>query len=304
MKIYCPQLNRQVVGGGWTFLRNLQKALPGIEFTEDPKDVDLTLVSGATMVKEVSELPKPILLRVDGIPHDERNRGAGMNKLRHVADIANWIVYQSKFAKDRLEIHLGKRENSSIIYNGVDQDLFKSAEKIPQSFAYVSYRKDPAKRYEEAREIFTLYADKYPEANLSLIGRFSTDNINYGFGFYNGERVNYYGIVDHNQLASLLSKIEILLFPSYMDWCPNTVLEALASGCGVIYNSYGGVSEIVFQGANGFPIEDIYVKDGIYRLEEFREKLNPVVNKNWIDKNFSLKKMSRDYLNLITQISK
>ena len=303
MKVYVPQLNRNQIGGGWSFINNLRKALPGVDFTED-LNADMSFVPGATMVDKPELLPRPIVLRLDGIPHDERNRGSGMNKLKKLAEMADYLVYQSEFAKRRLKMYLGDKENSTIITNGVDTELFRPKKKVERTFVYVSYRKDPAKRFEEARELFTLYAYDYPDAKLALVGRFATDQMKYGYGFYNNEKVQYVGVLQHKELAELLGQTEMLLFPSYMDWCPNTVLEAMSCGCGIIYNSYGGVEELVY--GDGLCTNTIYAAEsrGIDLMEYYRSKLRPEDIADGILVNNGLTTMGKDYLNIFIKAIK
>src|SRR5262249_37737789 len=48
-----------------------------------------------------------------------------------------------------------------------------------------------------------------------------------------------------------ISAGDVLCLPSYMEGCPNVVLEALASGRGVVATRVGGIPEIVTDGKTG-----------------------------------------------------
>ena len=51
MKIYLANASKQNLGGGWTFLRNLQIALKDqVEFVDSTDECDIYFISGATMV--------------------------------------------------------------------------------------------------------------------------------------------------------------------------------------------------------------------------------------------------------------
>ncbi len=55
----------------------------------------------------------------------------------------------------------------------------------------------------------------------------------------------------HTDVPWWISASDVLCLPSYMEGCPNVVLEALASGRGVVATSVGGIPEIVADGKTG-----------------------------------------------------
>lgn len=56
----------------------------------------------------------------------------------------------------------------------------------------------------------------------------------------------------HTEVPHWISAADILCLPSYMEGCPNVVLEALASGRGVVATRVGGIPELVVDGENGY----------------------------------------------------
>ena len=129
MRIFLPQRNREGIGGGWTFSNNLQRTLKDkVKFIDKIEDCDIYLISGATMADRASifkakELKKKIILRVDGIPEDWRNRGTGWPRLRDFAKEADIIIYQTKFIQNTVGGLL--KRIGYVIYNGVDKSIFK-----------------------------------------------------------------------------------------------------------------------------------------------------------------------------------
>ena len=55
----------------------------------------------------------------------------------------------------------------------------------------------------------------------------------------------------HTDLPWWFSAGDLFCLPSYMEGCPNVVLEALASGRGVVATRVGGIPELITDGKNG-----------------------------------------------------
>jgi glycosyltransferase involved in cell wall biosynthesis len=56
----------------------------------------------------------------------------------------------------------------------------------------------------------------------------------------------------HTTIPWWMSAADVFSLPSHMEGCPNVVLEALASGRGVVATRVGGIPELVTDGKNGF----------------------------------------------------
>lgn len=56
----------------------------------------------------------------------------------------------------------------------------------------------------------------------------------------------------HTEIPFWMSACDVFCLPSDMEGCPNVVLEALASGRGVVATRVGGIPELVADGKNGF----------------------------------------------------
>ena len=55
----------------------------------------------------------------------------------------------------------------------------------------------------------------------------------------------------HSEIPWWMSACDVFCLPSYMEGCPNVVLEALASGRGVVASRVGGIPELITEGRNG-----------------------------------------------------
>jgi glycosyltransferase involved in cell wall biosynthesis len=68
--------------------------------------------------------------------------------------------------------------------------------------------------------------------------------------------VEFLGWMDHNSLGSFLQGARLLVLPTKCyEMCPMTVLEAMSYGLPVITSPFGGLSEIVKDGASGLLVE-------------------------------------------------
>jgi glycosyltransferase involved in cell wall biosynthesis len=56
----------------------------------------------------------------------------------------------------------------------------------------------------------------------------------------------------HAEIATWMCASDVLCLPSFMEGCPNVVLEALASGRAVVASRVGGIPELIEDGGNGF----------------------------------------------------
>jgi glycosyltransferase involved in cell wall biosynthesis len=62
------------------------------------------------------------------------------------------------------------------------------------------------------------------------------------------ERIRFVGPVPHEEVPTWLAACNVLTLPSWHEGTPNVILEALASGRGVVASNVGGIPELV-QGA-------------------------------------------------------
>jgi len=73
--------------------------------------------------------------------------------------------------------------------------------------------------------------------------------------------LNFKGL-DPSEVPKFLKSIDIFVYPSICDWFPNSVLEAMASGCAVITTDVGGQTEVIQHKINGIIIP-VYDEDAL-----------------------------------------
>lgn len=294
MKVFLPNDSRMSWGGAWTFLDNFKKGasqVGGIEVVASEDEADVFLVAGATLVRRDTfnrlKTKGRVILRVDGIPEDWRNRGAGWSRLRRFFMSADAVVYQSRFIVQTVGrflvnkvLGVADRRPSALIYNGVDTDIFKrEGERLERfgipSVLHVSSRKDPNKRVEEVIERFRYFKLRNPGATLTLVGKYPTEMRRYGFGLYElreGKDWRYLGIVqDPGLMAKVMRSHDEFWFPSFADPCPNALIEALHCGLNVRFvNSYGGAADILVAYNSGY---DFGLENMVRQYRNFLEEV-------------------------------
>lgn len=260
MKIILPNDSRQSIGGGWTFRRNLEKGLKkkGMVIVDTIEECDIALIAGATMITrdtaiKIKELGKKMILRIDNIPRNSRNRNTGTSRLRDFSILSDVIVYQSEWSMEYLMPFIGRV--GKIIYNGVDTEIFykkgwKRRYKGNPVYLYSRYSRDETKRWEEAWYEYQMIQRRNPKAFLVIVGNFSQEQKEYNFDFFMNEKYKYEGIIiEPQEMANIYRGCDYLLATYYNDCYSNTYCEAIA--CGVqLYkpNLSGGTREVMEQG--------------------------------------------------------
>lgn len=255
MKIYIAKFENNRKGGGWSFMSNFYKGLSDV-ITQDYEEADVYFICSPSMVQrdEVQKAKqdgKKIVLRLDNAVRNSRNRNTGMTRMKDFADWADLIIYQSGWSQDYLHSFLGK--DGRVILNGTDTSVFKPSrnryEEGKHRVLYSRFNRDETKNWEVARYWFSRYAEKYPQAQLIIVGQFSQELRDGNFDFYNGEQFKYLGVLDKQEMADVYRNCDKFLYTYYNDACSNTLIEALVSGCEIVGDKYyrrsGGAAEIM-----------------------------------------------------------
>lgn len=230
MKIHILNYEPDRKGGGWTAARYLYRV-----FNASYEEADCVLITGATMasheqVEQAKRDGKKIVLRVDNAVRDSRNRGTGMSRMKAFADAADLIVYQSQWAKDFLMPFLKK--DGVVILNGVDTSKYNPEGRFDadtDSYLYVRSSRDEGKQW-----VMAWYWFVNKLGRLEIVGKFSPENMEWGFDFFNGEAFTFLGEQSEDQMIQSYKRNKYFLYTYLNDACSNTLLEAKASGCEIV----------------------------------------------------------------------
>lgn len=224
---------------------------------------------------------KPYLLRLDGISYDkalsDQENYFRNHPIYRSIDGATGIVMQSHWAKKLIErFHPFGNVPLEIIPNGVDLRLF-SCEGIEHraelgisrnEIVFISSAKWRAhKRLDSVIEVYRRYRKEInTNCRLVVLGQLDSQKQCDVLG------VHYIGQVPHEELASWYRTADVCLFFSWLDTCPNTVVEALACGLPVVCTNQGGTRELVESTSGGI----VVAADAPFSLEHV-ELYNPPV---------------------------
>jgi len=151
-----------------------------------------------------------------------------------------------------------------VIHGGVDIKCFtpKSSDNYnyPPNIAYVG-RIDPSKNLEILLKALHKIKSK---TNLGFKGyicgpisepklAIKLKNMVKNMQLSNQVILNFEGL-NPSEVPNFLKSVDIFVYPSICDWFPNSVLEAMASGCAVITTDVGGQTELIQNKVNGIII--------------------------------------------------
>lgn len=154
---------------------------------------------------------------------------------------------------------------SRVIPNGVDQEIFKPADKImirrelgldPSAKIILvqtggNFRANPFKDFETTRQCVSILLEKRQEKILILaIGPLEQEIT------FQSYRVKIFPFASSQELlAKYYQAADVFLHSAFSDNFPSVILESLSSGTPVIATAVGGIPEQVKDGENGFLVE-------------------------------------------------
>ncbi|MBC5628067.1 glycosyltransferase family 4 protein [Clostridium sp. NSJ-6] len=150
--------------------------------------------------------------------------------------------------------------DSTIIYNGLDENEFLLGEKVTNSTKNILmlYNEAENKGSIEGIEILKQIKEKY-NVNIKLFG------FKYGFNIPN--QFEFYENPSREKLLSLYRESDIYVFPSKHEAWGLPVMEAMANKCAVVGNNVGCLKEIATDNLNSLLIENCNYKDMKFKIE-------------------------------------
>lgn len=165
--------------------------------------------------------------------------------------LATHIVVPSAFVRDTLVEQSVAANRISVIPFGTNLDLFRPADVMPPIPPVVflfagtlGVRKGLPVLLEAWKQatlgsraqLWVVGPGKVPESARRI------------------ERVRYFGRVDQVQLAALMRRAHVFVFPSFFEGLAQVQVEALATGLPIIGTYESGVTEVVIEGETGFTV--------------------------------------------------
>ncbi len=202
----------------------------------------------------------PIIHRLDGINWNQNAKGFPLlmklkQDVRNLLMLltrnifASTVIYQSEYVRNLWDDRFGVlKKDSAIIYNGTDLSIFSNGssqctKEGPLSIICVEGEVQPNEYYVE---IFKLINDDFMDKgivkSIKVVGRVSSE---YKAKFDKIPDVEFLGVKSRAEMPSLYNSNHIFFCLEINPPCPNSVVEALASGLPVIGYNTGSLSELV-----------------------------------------------------------
>jgi glycosyltransferase involved in cell wall biosynthesis len=184
----------------------------------------------------------------------------------YVKRVTRFIAVSNK-TKEFATEHFGvDPDKISVVYNGVDDDLFHLPSDNEESVKYSSPTIVYVGRIISKKGIDILIKampavlKAYPKAKFLFVGGGNID-------FYeemvhnNGiskENYQFTGHMGYLERSKIVREATVFVNPSFFENCSISILEAMSSGCTVVASNIGGNPELIKSGRNGllFPVFD------------------------------------------------
>lgn len=307
-------------GGPSIFIDRLKKSLVKlklnkISFFFDPS-IDIYLCINR---KFYNPWNKPIIFRLDGVPHKKYLLSKKFDEFTRIfnnnLNKANGIIYQSKFCEliTKKFFNLKKNIPDTIIYNGIDLKKFNkkgpNLRKILNIgsndlvfLASANFR-SRNKRLKSVIDSFNDYkTQKNIKKYLIILGNINK-NLRVEKKILKSKNIIITGNIDPKNLPVWYRTGDIFLHFTYIDFCPNSVIEAIASGLPVLCTNLGGTRELVELTTSGIVVD----ADKIKKLDKYdlwnppepnKQKISDGISKIVKNKNKIKKKINLDPINI------
>lgn len=225
--------------------------------------ISSALPSGSVfMAKNAKECGAKVVINQNGVAYKAWHAD-GWEKAnipnRHVIRLADYVFYQSEFAKRSADAFLGKSKSSyEVLFNAVDTSSFVPSTKAgiisgsPDLLLTGSHH--DSYRVTTALNVVSVLKENLPDIKLVLAGRLKwrkkeedaeleLRSLAQKLNIQNN--ISVLGPYSQKEATSLYQKANILLHTQSNDVCPTVVLEAMSCGLPIVYSENGGTPELV-----------------------------------------------------------
>lgn len=119
----------------------------------------------------------------------------------------------------------------------------------------------------ELLDAFSRLSRKYGNLYLNFAGTGDEEENMHAWVRDNGltDKVRFWGYVRDEDKAKVFGLADIFVFPTYYgEGCPVSLLEAMASGLGILTTPVGGIPDIIISSENGVLISEEVTSDDVY----------------------------------------
>ena len=248
----------------------------------------------------------PIIQRLDGIYFNSQQDFENLNRpIKATYDAAETVIFQSEFNKKLSEKWFGKKENSAVIRNGTS---FSAIEKISptnhqvlDNFSEVWSCASSWRPHKRLSENIRYFLETAPSDACFVIAGSGVQEKDFDKCIDQiGKRIFYVGDLEWEDMVALFKRSSHFIHLSWLDHCPNVVVDARASGCQIVCSSSGGTKEIA--GKNATVIEE---EEWEYTPVKLYHPPPMDFGKNYsndIDNNISIERAAKEYYELFKDL--
>lgn len=299
MNIFFDNVNLSSSSGPNGFAKKLIESLKNDHKTEVDYQFDQSKKYDVQLAFILANFKAaPIIQRLDGIyfntDQDYQNLNAPIYATYKAADS---VIFQSDFNKRLSESYFGHHDDPHVIHNGTDFQKISAIKPLESPaldrFDNVwscasSWR--PHKRLEANVSYFLEHAD----TNDCLV--IAGENPDYRC---DDPRVLYAGHLNWETMIGLFKRSTTFIHLSWLDHCPNVVVDANVAGCKIVCSSSGGTREIAGKNATIINEEEWdFSPIKLYHPPKLDFTKNCV---NDLDCNLTITAVSRKYLDIFKQ---
>lgn len=224
-------------------------------------------------------------------------------------EVADRVICVSEYTKDRLE-QAFEYPDARVIYNGIDVETFQ-----PQSIDRESFCKRLGIPENKTILLFAGNPTTRKGADLlpKIMSQLDDSFILLTTSGLRGKEVATWNIKSVGRLsiqglASLYTVSDIFLFPTRLEGFGLVVAEAMACEKPVVSTNCSAIPELVHHGKGGFLCEMDDVKEFVTSVQYLSEDMTERermghYNRDRVLKNFSLDKMTQNYIQLYSKLT-
>tara|TARA_R110001583_G_scaffold7985_10_gene38919 strand:+ start:10056 stop:10991 length:936 start_codon:yes stop_codon:yes gene_type:complete len=192
----------------------------------------------------------PIIQRLDGIYFNSEQDFEDLNRpIKATYDAAELVIFQSEFNKLLSEKWFGKKEKSRVIRNGTCLSQIKeikpSTHEFLEKFSDIWCCASSWRPHKRLKDNIRYFLENASEESIFLVAGAGAKQEDFSECFdLLGKKIFYIGDLDWESLVGIYKRSSHFVHLSWLDHCPNVVVDARAAGCHVICSSSGGTKEI------------------------------------------------------------
>jgi glycosyltransferase involved in cell wall biosynthesis len=238
--------------------------------------------------------PKILVYRSDGFRHEYANMSNNSGDLiqQLSLSIADHVIFQNKSSlvtASRGNVGYCKN-NYDIVYNGVDQELFKLKENFWNKKGVLkvfsaNWSNNLNKGYETIARFSNLEG-----VELTFCGNWPTS--------VNKEKVKVTPALPQEELSKEYLKHDVFLHPSKYDQSPNVCLEAISCGLPIIFHNTSGIKEVA--GECGIEVNEKNLNETYQNIINQYDSLVKIIVKN--REYYSISRAAEEYINIFKKI--